>query len=148
MGLGSSLPERHRRALRWFESHADELVAWPKPLEDGTLLVCKPKGIYKPKWTRYALSVRESWKGPYDDKPPVEASEGWLYEYFQEQKDPSKRDGQFTNRGLIQCQRDGVPVGVLRQVNPKPNPRYLVLGLGMVVGWEDGRFDIRGPVKI
>ena len=59
----SRLPERHQAALRWFAEHAGQELPWPTSLTDGTLLASKAKGIYKPSWTRYALSVRESLQG-------------------------------------------------------------------------------------
>jgi len=52
------LPDQHRLALEWFIEHADSDQPWPAPLPDGSLLVTRAKGIYKPNWSRYALSVR------------------------------------------------------------------------------------------
>ena len=54
------LPARHRSALSWFEEHAGTVQRWPAPLSDETLLASKAKGIYKPRWSEYALSVRQS----------------------------------------------------------------------------------------
>ena len=97
--LLESLPERHRRALKWFEDQAGEIVPWPSPLSDGTLLATKPKGIYKPEWTKYALSVRRSLEGPYLDKPIQQNPDGsWTFLYFQEDLDPARRDQLYTNR--------------------------------------------------
>lgn len=39
--------------------------------------------------------------------------------------------------------KEKVPVGVVVQVRPKPNPRYKVLGLGLVVSDDRGVFTIR-----
>ena len=44
----------------------------------------------------------------------------------------------------MKCYTDGVPVGVLRQTRGKPTPRYRVLGLAMVAGWEEGYFFLEG----
>jgi putative restriction endonuclease len=119
--------------------------AWPEPLEDGTLLASKAKGIYKPGWTRYALSVRQSIGSPYLDREPVTRPDGtWSYLYFQEGEDPTTRDSQYTNRGLVECMKDRVPVGVMRQVSAAPRPSYLVLGLALVSGWEEGYFLLEG----
>ena len=139
------LSSRHQSALRWFMDHRDEERTWPGSMPDGTLLVSKAKGIYKPSWTNYALSVRQSLRGPYSDRDPEIRSDGtWTYHYFQENADPSQRDSQYTNRGMVDCMRDGVPVGVLRQVSPKPLPTYQILGLALVVGWEEGYFRLEG----
>ncbi|MSQ13700.1 MAG: HNH endonuclease [Dehalococcoidia bacterium] len=135
------LPIQHQNALRWFHAHVGTDQAWPTPLVDGTLLASKAKGIYKPQWSKYALSVRQSLNGPYPDKNPETLPDGsWAYSYFQENSDPSKRDSQYTNRGLVECLQDRVPVGVLRQVSETPKVLYRVLGLALVAGWEDGYF--------
>lgn len=144
----AELPERHRRALHWFATHAGTEHAWPEPFQhDGgeTLLATRAKGIYKPAWSRYALSVRQTLGGKYPDQDPVVRPDGtWLYPYFQENEDPGARDDEYTNRGLIECWRDRVPVGGLRQVTARPEPRYLVLGLALVAGWDGGYFFLEG----
>ena len=56
----AQLPAHHRGALEWFATRAGHEMPWPKPLDDGTLLVSKAKGIYRPEWTSYALSLRQS----------------------------------------------------------------------------------------
>jgi putative restriction endonuclease len=111
--------------------------------EGKTLLATKAKGIYKPAWSIYALSVRESLKGRYPDREPVYRTDGtWSYRYFQENRSVTARDDEFTNRGMLACSRDGVPVGVLRQVKPKPHPTYRILGLATVVSWDNGYFTL------
>ncbi|AQG99031.1 HNH endonuclease [Burkholderia sp. KK1] len=138
------LAPAHRAALQWFQDFEGQEVEWPKPLPDGTFIVNKAKGIHKPKGIDYAVSVRQSLNSPYADHEPIIDSDGsWTYRYFQEQLDPAQRDRQFTNRGLMACMNDGVPVGVLRQVKLKPQPRYRVLGLALVTHWRDGYFEFR-----
>ena len=139
------LTERHQAALRWFATHAGQERSWPESLPDGTLLASKAKGIYKPAWTKYALSVRESLGGPYSDRDPELRPDGtWSYDYYQENTNPDQRDSEYTNLGLVQCMDDGVPVGVFRQVARKPAARYQILGLAAVVGWEAGYFHLEG----
>lgn len=142
------LPERHRAALQWFADRAGEEHSWPQPITvggDATLLASKAKGIYKPEWTKYALSVRQTLGGPYPDRDPEVRLDGtWSYEYFQENKDTSARDQEFTNLGLVACWQDRVPVGVMRQVAGKPHVRYRVLGLALVTGWDAGYFSLEG----
>jgi len=143
-----SLPFQHRTALAWFSSRMGTVRPWPGKLADGTFLVTKAKGIYKPRWTQYALSVRQTIGGPYPDKEPVRRSDGtWRYLYFQEGSDPTDRDAEYTNKGLMACRRDGIPVGVMRQVRGKPNVRYDILGLALVVSWEQGYFHLEGISK-
>ncbi len=74
--LLSRLPERHRTALSWFLEHAGREEPWPLPLSDGTLVATRAKGIYKPNWTDYALSVRQALDGPYADREPVVRPDG------------------------------------------------------------------------
>jgi putative restriction endonuclease len=144
-GILESLLPHHRNALLWFQDHQGQEVTWPQPMPDGTFLVNKAKGIHKPAGLIYALSVRESLNGPYDDHPPeVHADGSWTYRYFQEQSDPAKRDSMFTNIALLKCQQDEVPIGVIRQVKAKPNAQYQVLGLALVREWKDGYFRLEG----
>ena len=139
------LSSDHNIALQWFRDRQGQESDWPKPLPGGLHLVTAAKGIHKPKGWRYALSVRQTVGSTYADLDPEENSDGsWKYRYFQEGKNPAHRDRYFTNRGLIACMEDAVPIGVLRQTRPSPNPRYKVLGVALVHGWDSGYFLLRG----
>ena len=141
----SGLTERHQAALHWFVTHRGQERPWPESLPDGTLVATRAKGIYKPRWSKYALSIRESLDNPYSDQPPTWRPDGtWSYNYYQENRDPYRRDSEFTNLGLVECIKDGIPVGVLRQVGRSPKSRYQILGLAAVVGWEAGYFHFEG----
>lgn len=64
---------------------------------------------------------------------------GWLPSYHQENADPAARDTMFTNRGVMRCIADQVPVGVLREVAPASHrSRYDVLGLLSMSLWVSG----------
>jgi putative restriction endonuclease len=139
------LPERHRTALSWFFDRANTEQNWPDPLPDGTILATRAKGIYKPRWSPYALTVRQTLGGPYPDRDPIVRADGsWSYFYFQENQDAGERDAEFTNRGLISCWRDRVPIAVMRQVADRPRSRYRIWGLALVAGWGDGYFILEG----
>src|SRR5579872_6479141 len=144
----SRLPARHRRALEWFQFHAGTEQPWPAeiPNSDGvTFLATKAKGIYKPKWSGYALSARQVLQSRYPEIGPSYRDDGtWIYGYFQENEDPAARDSEFTNRGLVRCWQDSVPIGVMRQIAIRPFVRYEVLGLALVVGWDGGYFFFEG----
>lgn len=143
--LVAGVPERHRLALQWFVANRETEVPWPAPLENGAKLASKAKGIYKPEWSEYALSIRQSLNSPYPDKEPVVRPDGtWSYFYFQENKNPDERDTEYTNRGLFACWRDSIPIGVMRQVAKEPRARYRILGLALVAGWSEGYFILEG----
>ncbi|RXF72944.1 HNH endonuclease [Hansschlegelia zhihuaiae] len=141
----------HRGALTWLAANSGRSVSWSEMdnafPELGVRLVTKAKGIYKPKWPSgypdYALTVRQTLGGPYDDRPLERHDDGsWTFRYFQENPDPGQRDREATNRGLMQCMADGVPVGVLIQNKPKPGVAYDLLGLASVIGWDAGLFEL------
>jgi putative restriction endonuclease len=138
----------HRAALEWFRQHTGERQTWTNIQAAGEVaarLVTQAKGIYKPKGLDYALSVRQTLDSPYADKEILRRPDGsWVYPYFQENADPAQRDRMFTNRGLVRCMEDGVPIGVLVQAKPKPGVEYDVLGLAMVRAWEAGYFILEG----
>jgi len=138
----------HRAALEWFRQHAGSEETWSTIKaagETGPLLVTQAKGIYKPRGSDYALSVRQTLDSEYADKDVLQRPDGsWVYPYLQENPDPSQRDRMFTNRGLVRCMEDGVPVGVLVQTKPKPGVKYEVLGLAIVRDWKDGYFILEG----
>jgi putative restriction endonuclease len=139
----SGLDLGHRSALLWFGERVGAEIGWPgiQDTPAGPLLLAtKAKGIYKPKWSSYALSVRHSLASPYPDLDPVAHNDGtWSYAYYQEGLDPAQRDEEFTNRALMQCVADQVPVAVFRQLAGHPT-RYQVLGLALVAGWGNGYF--------
>lgn len=138
------LSPEHREALEWFHHRRGEIIDWPDRL-NGLFLVEKAKGIRVPRGWPYAISVRQTLKSKYGDRKPVEAADGsWTYEYHQEGSDPEKRDRFHTNRALLQCKDDGVPVAVLIQTKAKPRAAYRVLGLARVAGWSEGFFRLEG----
>ena len=133
-----SLHRKHLAALNWFHEHAGQDVGWPAPL-DGIFLVNKAKGIHKPRDFIYALSVRQSMGGPYEDALHWAPDGSWYLHYHHEGTNPAY----FTNRAMNACHQDRVPVGVLLQVKTKPDPSYRVLGLGLVEDDKGGMFTIR-----
>lgn len=138
------LQPTHRSALQWFADRKGQLISWPGQLE-GLFLVNKAKGIHKPAGWEHALSVRQSKNSPYADQPPQGSPEsGWTYLYFQEGLDPNDRDEYATNRGIMACLRDDVPLAVIIQEKPKPNPQYRVWGLAKVASWDNGYFKLIG----
>jgi putative restriction endonuclease len=151
ISLGQALGRaegEHRIALEWFRENAGRRVPWSEITDDtaiGARIATQAKGIYKPEGIDFALSVRQTLNSPYADLAVERRPNGgWVYPYYQEGQDPSERDRAFTNRGLMKCMQDQVPVGVLIQHNAKPNVHYDVLGLALVSDWQDGYFILEG----
>ncbi|MCI4335986.1 MAG: HNH endonuclease [Thermoplasmata archaeon] len=104
------------------------------------------KGIYKPGGSERALWVRQTSRGVYPDKDVVPQSDGsWVYLYS-----PEGREGKIdlsldTNKGLLKCMTDRVPIGVFRQAESESGKtRYRVLGLAYVEKLEGDHFVLRG----
>jgi putative restriction endonuclease len=134
----------HAHRLAWFEDHQGQVSGPPEPLEPGKLrLVSTPKGIYKPADLPYSLSIKIKPGSSYADGVPVPTpGGGWLLSYHQEgDAELADRERLNTNRGLMRCIEDRIPVGVL--IGRAPVGRrsfYDVLGLAMPVQWSEGRF--------
>ncbi|WP_285789593.1 HNH endonuclease [Micromonospora sp. NBRC 101691] len=91
--------------------------------------------------------MRINLDSPYDDGEVFEREDGgWYFSYHQENPNPSLRDMQFTNKALMACIADRVPVGVLREreVRKGNSPEYDVLGLAVPVSWQAGFFFFEG----
>lgn len=104
------------------------------------------KGIYKPAASRYALWIRETRAGPYADHAPKYLPDGsWTYRYAPEGRGGNSDLTLATNRGLLKCLHDRMPVGVFRQESDASGQtRYKVLGLAFVESFSDDRFVLRG----
>ncbi len=140
MSRNDKISTKHKIALQWFADNAGKEVPWPKKLGEDILLFSKPKGIYKPKDSPYALSIRHVPNTHYKDEDPVFNPDGsWTYNYRQEnQKDNKSANLLFTNRALQACMKDEIPVGVALKKSEKPNVRYQILGLANVRSIQDG----------
>lgn len=133
--------ENFSDAQCWFLGHAGQTVSWSIISATRPRVATQAKGIYKPAESQYVLSVKETLSGNYPDKEPVYREDGsWLYEYFQENRDPALRDSEFTNRAMMASLNEKVPIGVMIQTKAKPNAQYKILGLAYVTGWDEGYF--------
>lgn len=151
MTIEYDLPSWHTQALGWFEAHAGQTFD-KRPFDVGlpTKITSLQRGIWKPGATRYALSVVQTHKGVYDDQDPLYFEDGtWRYFYHQEGKsvedlrDPGRL---YSNAGLFDCKRDGVPVGVI--IPSETGRGYQVLGLALVESYAVGYFGLVGPVSL
>jgi len=138
----------HRQALNWFLANTGKAISWSDTktqVNNGFRLVNQAKGIYKPHYTAYAPEHPPNSRRPYADKEVERRTDGsWVYPYFQENPDPSRRDREATNRGLVKCMEEWRPMGVLMQTKPKPGVEYAVLGLASVIEWQAGYFILGG----
>jgi hypothetical protein len=143
MDYRNKINSSHNHALEWFLDNSGKVISWTGALDDGTFLFTKAKGIYKPKDSQYALSIRHAPKTHYQDDEPIFNLDGsWFYNYHQEEVPSKPPEELYTNQGLLACMRDAVPVGVAIKISEKPNVRYKILGLANVIGLNNGKFKL------
>ena len=143
--LIKNLNESHKNRLEWFfKNKGNTITGWPPILNEENILATKAKGIYKPKDYKYALSIRSSLSGPYNDNLKKLPNGKFVFYYFQENLNPKERDLEYTNIAMKKCMKDVVPIGVFVQIKKKPNPVYEILGTGVVKSWDKGFFTING----
>jgi putative restriction endonuclease len=135
----NNLSWRHIQVLCWFANNEGKKLAWSDcKLRDGTIVSSKPKGIYKPKWSACAVSVKKMLKSSYQDTIEHKADGSWYYDYHKE--DNSKGES-FVNDALIQSMEAKIPVGYLEQVEKAV---YEVKGLVLVQSFDGEFFRLKG----
>lgn len=145
------LPAEYKQKLDWFLRHKDKIVSWEETRPEknkvagNPYLFTGPKGIYKPANQNYALSIRVMLSSRYPDQEIIYRNDGsWSFRYHQEENEGKAPDSLMTNKGLIACMNDSIPIGVAIQVNAKPGASYRILGLAKVTELKDGFFLING----
>ena len=137
------LDSQHSFALNWFNDNRGNELNLPNPLDFNDTQVrlwTQAKGIYKPEWSDYALSIKQVIGSPYADREIIEHEDGsWSYEYHQEGENPHY----WTNEALKNNIRDQVPVGIFIQKTARP-AIYKIYGLAVVEKHEDGYFFLKG----
>lgn len=129
----------HLSCLRWFEDHAGKEVRFNELQADGIKLVTQFKGIFKPRWMPYVLSIRTTEQDRYSDGRIARQDDGsWHMSYAQEEDDRLDSRTLFTNRGIEACMKSSIPIGILRKER-KADP-YEVVGLGLPIKWQDRFF--------
>jgi hypothetical protein len=134
------LPEQHRRHLLWFVENEGRVLGWQSIGGSDLRVANIPKGIYKPAWSKYALSVKQTLNSPYADREPTSQDSGWSYLYYQEEQEGKDPESLPSNRAMAECIADGIPIGVLRQKTAKPTVTYQVLGIANVLGKAAGYY--------
>jgi hypothetical protein len=104
------------------------------------------KGIYKPSGSEHALWVRHTTRGVYPDKDVEWSSDGsWTYRYAPEERAGTPVMAIDTNRALMRCKEDGVPIGVFMQaLQPGGERIYEVMGLAHVQDFDGRHFILKG----
>jgi hypothetical protein len=129
----------HIKCLQWFEDHAGEEARFNDLIADGVKLVTQFKGIFKPRWMPYALSIRTTEQDRYTDGQIIRQDDGsWRISYAQEEDDRFDPRELFTNRGIEACMNDRIPLGILRKEHK--GDAYEVVGLGLPIEWTEGFF--------
>ncbi len=128
----------------WFFDRTGTDIGWPHPSPVPALerVVTQAKAIYSPAGTGVVVSVRQNLKSPYSDRDPVFRDDGtWLYAYHIE---GNNFEDSYTNRCLMRNMMEELPVAVIIQSKPKPNPVYRVLGVALVRHFSDNFFFLEG----
>ena len=129
----------HARCLQWFEDHVGQEVRFNDLATGGIKLVTQFKGIFKPQWMPYVLSIRTTEQDRYTDGRIMRQDDGsWRLSYAQEEDSRFDPRELYTNRGIEACMNDGIPIGILRKEH-REDP-YEVIGLGVPIDWHDGFF--------
>ena len=151
--LLSDLEPSHKLKLEWFLKNKGREIPWketqPKKngLEGEPFLFNGAKGIHKPKDESYALSFKEVMGSKYSDLTPTVNEDGsWVYRYKEEdgsdqEPDPKKL---WTNKAAKNSMENAIPIGVAIQISEKPDPKYKILGLGIISEYVDGFFVVNG----
>lgn len=152
------VPPEYLSAWNWFiENLGQHIPALPmgkyKP-EGMKLPLARQAGIYCPSYENlpskgaskesYVLSIHSEGQSIYPDHEKLDRPDGsWILDYYaQEGKDRS----QDYNKKLLNCMRDGIPVGVM--VKSK-GCGYTVLGLAFVEQYNSAThmFTFHGPAN-
>lgn len=142
----SSVSNEALRAQLWKIREKVGTVLSVKSLQGELQGFLSRKGIYKPSGSRYALWVRQTLSKAYPDEAPVVHPDGsWTYKYSPEGRGGKTDLSLDTNKSLLRCRDDGVPVGVLVQREGGTSGRtYEVMGLAIVEDFDGTHFILRG----
>lgn len=153
------VPLAFQDAYRWFEDNENAVLG---SLPSGDLrpdgleipITHPQRGIHKPKrvpgYEDYVLSIKISKNGIYTDRIFEQDDGTWVLWYCEQQKGSASgatSKGAY-NRGLLNCLRDGVPVGVFIRAADN-GIAFICKGLAFVEEYDPqrGLFKLHGPVR-
>ena len=137
-------------AYKWFMSYDGKPFRKQGirlPEADSGFTLTAQRGIHVPSMQHYALSITVRKRSIYeeDDKSLVSLPDGtWILEYSEHRNNSGKITDNHWNAGLLNCLRDGIPVGVFIEEEPSRYSRYLAF----VEDYQPdrGTFTLHGPV--
>jgi hypothetical protein len=134
-----------RRALPLFGRIASPSRLREKDPNTGQQLHPLIEGIYKPRWSRHAVSITSTLTSPYSDQINYLPDRSWWIYYSPKAGDLAIS----SNRALFQCMEDAEPILVFRQETAKTSrtgSSYRILGLGLITEFDQQKhlFKIRG----
>ena len=128
----------HQEILNWFVKNEAKTTKLPKEVEfenGSSFLQTQARGIFKPKWSNYIISIKTVLNSPYNDKIEVSDDGSWSIKYH---KDDSVN---WTNQALEKNMKEDIPVGLFYQTSKQPS-LYKNYGLGRINKFEDNYFFI------
>lgn len=160
------VPVEYAKAYRWFQEMEGEYIRC-LPMGDNKpdgfdFPLARQSGIFTPSYSnfrshgrtrddkpakRYVLSIHSEGQKWYDDKDVIYRQDGtWIFDYRAQAPKGDPRRAQSYNEDLMNCLRDGVPVGVM----VKGSNGYKILGLAYVEKYNSAMkmFTLHGPVNI
>lgn len=146
-------PEEFLPAYDWLIDHASptpqKLPSTQNGLDPGlSVKLIAQRGIHKPSGFDYALTIKSTATGPYDDGIIEQDDDTWILHYRRQEKGRTSLEGtDHYNEALRKCLRDGLPVGVFTAA--KEQSHYYYMGLAFVEAYDStsGVFTLHGPVK-
>lgn len=114
-------------------------------------LVTRARGVYKPKGSEYALSVKIIADSQYGDKDSISyLQDGRWSITYSPPTSPNDRSAMSDKNALLRCMSDKVPLVVLERLTDKNDKlqgcTYKILGLGLIESYnsDEDRFVIVG----
>lgn len=152
--IDESVRHNYAAMYSWFMAGVDEPAGsrlFGERIQgvDADFAHCAQRGIHVPAKQRYAASITVSAKSKYAqtglDGFKLDLDDGtWLLFYEEHSVDRSSCfDTRWMNQGLINCLRDGVPVGVFV---PQDKGSGYSRSLAFVESFNEGTFVLHGPI--
>lgn len=134
------VPEDQKKAMEYFiKNHQAKGVKYEAKY-NGVSLHSPALGIYKPGYSDYVLSVKETLKGHYPDQPIYVAGDGKrFYLYHQQGESLSEHTTLNANIALNRNVNDKIPIGVsIQQEGKGRSGSTYNIYIALVIGWVEG----------